>query len=393
MSGTHSNFGFGVDQVQSFRVMKADGSIVLADACTNEDLFWALRGGGGGSFGIVLSMQYRLYPATKVVSLEFKADTECDGFNPLCDVLSGGIDANKEDGFVTQWIEFLVDTLADRDRRWGGEWGPVKGSFIFVGTLEEALASQWIIDMDAWYDNNPSLAGLIDRPSSYLTEFEGQYELMGGDEAYDNPDFDGQASADLDYNQVFSRIIPRSVFETRKEELKSYLVEMGRNGLIQQNNYIYGGKTSEVLDDATSMHPAMRTAVMEIKPLGEGAANGLRQFLEGDVSSVCYNHHSALEPNIEEAAWGSNYARLAAIKAEVDPDHRFNVYHGVGYVEGNSGCSESDFFQDIWSWGTSFVERVRTWKVLWGASIWEGMYRGRIFPFNFFPLQGWINFP
>lgn len=122
MSATHRFFGYGVDQVQSFRVMKADGTIVVADACNeNSNLFWALRGGGGGSFGIVLSMQYKLHPATKVVGLEFKPDIDCDGFDPLC-ILGGGEDSGKQDYFVTTWIEFLVDTLPDLDRRWSGEW-------------------------------------------------------------------------------------------------------------------------------------------------------------------------------------------------------------------------------------------------------------------------------
>lgn len=34
-------------------VVTADGQIRLANACTNPDLFWALKGGGGGSFAVV----------------------------------------------------------------------------------------------------------------------------------------------------------------------------------------------------------------------------------------------------------------------------------------------------------------------------------------------------
>jgi FAD/FMN-containing dehydrogenase len=42
-------------------VLPADGSIVVADQVTNRDLWWALRGGTGGNFGIVLGVTYKLY--------------------------------------------------------------------------------------------------------------------------------------------------------------------------------------------------------------------------------------------------------------------------------------------------------------------------------------------
>ena len=42
-------------------VLLADGSIVTASRETNFDLFWAVRGGTGGNFGIVLSVTYQLF--------------------------------------------------------------------------------------------------------------------------------------------------------------------------------------------------------------------------------------------------------------------------------------------------------------------------------------------
>jgi hypothetical protein len=46
------HLGLAVDKLVSTRMVTADGSVVTADAGTNSDLFWALRGGGGGNFGI-----------------------------------------------------------------------------------------------------------------------------------------------------------------------------------------------------------------------------------------------------------------------------------------------------------------------------------------------------
>ena len=54
-------FGWTCDTLVSMEVVSADGSVRRAAADENEDLFWALRG-GGGNFGIVTSFEYRLFP-------------------------------------------------------------------------------------------------------------------------------------------------------------------------------------------------------------------------------------------------------------------------------------------------------------------------------------------
>src|SRR5262249_47244848 len=49
--------------VTEVRVMLADGRIARASARTNHDLWWAVRGGTGGNFGVLLSTRYRLHAA------------------------------------------------------------------------------------------------------------------------------------------------------------------------------------------------------------------------------------------------------------------------------------------------------------------------------------------
>ena len=53
-------YGMNCDVVEEFRMMLADGSIVRANASENADLFWAVRGGMGGNYGILLWARYRL---------------------------------------------------------------------------------------------------------------------------------------------------------------------------------------------------------------------------------------------------------------------------------------------------------------------------------------------
>ncbi|HVT11767.1 MAG TPA: FAD-binding oxidoreductase [Fimbriimonadaceae bacterium] len=58
-------YGLAIDAVHSMQVVLADGSLVRVAADENPDLFWAIRGGGGG-FGVVVEIEMALYPNADV---------------------------------------------------------------------------------------------------------------------------------------------------------------------------------------------------------------------------------------------------------------------------------------------------------------------------------------
>ena len=58
-------FGLSLDNLLSADVITADGRVVVASPRENEDLFWALRG-GGGNFGVVTSFEYQLHPVKDI---------------------------------------------------------------------------------------------------------------------------------------------------------------------------------------------------------------------------------------------------------------------------------------------------------------------------------------
>ncbi|WP_153392806.1 FAD-binding oxidoreductase [Ornithinicoccus halotolerans] len=59
-------FGLTVDQLLAAEVVMADGRVLQVDEEHHPDLFWAIRGGGGG-FGVVTGMRLRLHPVSAVV--------------------------------------------------------------------------------------------------------------------------------------------------------------------------------------------------------------------------------------------------------------------------------------------------------------------------------------
>jgi FAD/FMN-containing dehydrogenase len=96
-----SQFGLGADQVVEWNVVTASGEVVTATPAQHEDLYWALCGGGGGTFGVVLGAVVKLYPELRTASAMLR------------------FSLSKEDAAVEQYRErfwdvvrvFVVDTL------------------------------------------------------------------------------------------------------------------------------------------------------------------------------------------------------------------------------------------------------------------------------------------
>ena len=63
---TSRTFGMHSDNVTSFRMMLANGRTVTASPNVNSDLFWAVRGGTGGNFGVLLNAEYKIQKLDKV---------------------------------------------------------------------------------------------------------------------------------------------------------------------------------------------------------------------------------------------------------------------------------------------------------------------------------------
>ena len=65
MSWLSRMYGFAADSVVRAQIVTADGELRTVSADQEPDLFWAIRG-GGGNFGVVTELEFRLYPVTSV---------------------------------------------------------------------------------------------------------------------------------------------------------------------------------------------------------------------------------------------------------------------------------------------------------------------------------------
>ncbi|KAK3346469.1 hypothetical protein B0T25DRAFT_624894 [Lasiosphaeria hispida] len=77
-------YGMAADHVMALEVVTADGRFVTASPEEHPDLFWALRGGGGGTYGVVTSIIIRVHPklpvVTSVLSFSTSATVSADTF-------------------------------------------------------------------------------------------------------------------------------------------------------------------------------------------------------------------------------------------------------------------------------------------------------------------------
>jgi len=76
-SSLGGRYGTVADNVLEMGVVLASGDYVVADACNNEELFWALRGGGGGTFGVVTHVVHRSFPGYVHMG-EYTLDVKAD---------------------------------------------------------------------------------------------------------------------------------------------------------------------------------------------------------------------------------------------------------------------------------------------------------------------------
>ena len=175
-------YGIGVDQVVDMTVVLTNGTVVTIDSCSHPDLFWALRGGGGGTFGVVTHVHYKLYPTTTIVKVEYYLGAAEWAYAVYGESILKAIE---------QWFDFWIEKSIDLDPRWcGGFFSATYSHLLFCGSLQEAEET-FLNDFRDWYDNVLDKSKMV--PLVWGSETPGAriygswYDYKGGPGAYQNP--------------------------------------------------------------------------------------------------------------------------------------------------------------------------------------------------------------
>ncbi|KAF8886615.1 FAD-binding domain-containing protein [Gymnopilus junonius] len=320
--GGHSplspTLGLGADRALEYKIVTTDGVLRTANACQNSDLFWALRGGGGGTFGIVLSVTVQASEpkSYRVANINWPVSPD-----NLRQVLAVYLD--NATTFATQG--------------WGGYFTPSEGNLIVINSqLSTAQAQQ---SMQALLSLTQSLGGV-----STITEVPTFFDWF-------NEWVEGKAGVQDSIGLPIvmgSRIIPQANHATaagRAQVLEALLNAFNSTSFAQM--CLTAPYAANQSDADTSTNPIWRTALYHVILVNDyeynatlaerqaaytassTAANFLRNITVNGGAYV--NEADVHEPNFEYSFWNSKYERLLEIKNKYDPSHILDCWHCIGW--------------------------------------------------------------
>lgn len=350
-------FGTAAGNLLEAEVVTADGRVMIANEARHSDLFWALRGGGGGTFGIVSQMTMRAHPLPETLG-----------------AVTGTVTAATDDDY-RDLVETVVRMVPALDNpHWGEQIGFGPGNTIRLSPLFVDLAED---DARAAFAPLTQWVNSHDSPSSTPIEFiTFPFADLWNATFWDNlsPGFihrdrrTGQNSDlfwwESDAAQVAwylesyqSRWLPRAAFEDSPAALAASLFTASRRApfALHLNKGLSGAAPqTKARERATCVNPAaldasalliMSSAQHQVYPGIPGrepdqalahertasidAAMGIVRNATPD-SGAYLNEADYFEPDWQRSFWGPNYRRLLSIKDKYDPTGLFQVHHGVG---------------------------------------------------------------
>ncbi|KAJ6529273.1 FAD-binding domain-containing protein [Mycena capillaripes] len=322
-SATSPLLGLAVDNVLEYHIVVASGELLQVNSISHPDLFYALRGGGAGSWGVIVSATFRTFPT-------FEVAYSLISLSASSSAAAGAL--------ATVHAQHIFDFDAVRASQY---------SYVFMSSNTASL-----FQLNVYMPNTttaqakallaPFLNASLALPGVSLVDQ--QYVTQNiNDAMYLADDSEGNNIA------MGSRLIPASTYRDAPETVGKVYKELLDAGTPEIVNVIVGGGQVAVnANISAAIHPAWRTAKSLLTlgnfwtddtPLAE--INALRrkfqttqlsivEQISGPNGATYSNEADVFEPDFQTTFFGPNYARLSAIKIKYDPADLFIVQTGVG---------------------------------------------------------------
>lgn len=344
-------YGTGAANMLEAEIVTADGRLLIANDCQNQDLFWALRGGGGGTFGIVTKVTLKTHALPNYFG-----------------IMNGKIRAKSDASFkelLEHFINFYYANL--NNEHWGEQVVINMDNSIDIRLASQGLSTEevekiwkpfreWIGQRESHYS---MMAGHIQIPGDKMWNNDFIKKNIPGATIIDeNPSKAGERfwwAFDAEQVSTYwyayqSRWIPLNLFEpTRSQAFAKTLFEASRQWpMALQFNKGLAGASSDALERSkeTSMNPAVYQAAAllivaantdafpkknegGIQKAQVSAAMKIIREVTPD-SGTYLNEADYFEENWQKEFWGENYKKLLGIKKKYDPKTTFTCHHCVG---------------------------------------------------------------
>jgi FAD/FMN-containing dehydrogenase len=353
-------YGMAAASLLEAEIVTADGAVRIANACTNPDLFWGIKGGGGGSLGVVTRLTLRTHSLPEFFGAVFTT-----------------IKATSKGAFrrlIGKVIEFYEESLFNPN--WGEQISFRPGeilaiTMVFQGLDQRRAEATWHPFFD-WLAASPQDFSIVPEPkilavpARHFWDPESLKQVPGlvlADDRRGAPESNVFWAGNLEETgQVLhgyqSAWVPASHLEKdQQKNLADALFAAAQHWRVSLHvNKGLAGAPAEAI--AAARDTAMNPAVLDAFALVICGAGGPPAYpgipgrepdlatarQHADAINRAMNEVRKLLPNIgsyvsesnffdeawRESFWGLNYARLLAVKDKYDPDGLFFVHHGVG---------------------------------------------------------------
>ncbi|KAK4238283.1 hypothetical protein C8A03DRAFT_43975 [Achaetomium macrosporum] len=289
----------------AFKVITADGVLRTANAKTNADLFWALRGGGPAAFGVIVEAMYKTFDDKPSSGVMFDIDTTTTTNATLIHFVDNGLYVYYELGTMGHNLHMhpivgIGKTPAELD----AVLQPMYDDLVAIG-ITPSVTKQ---NFSTFYDLYQAM---------FESEVAGNSALTGG-WTIGREDVANNHSAII---SAFQTVVSAGSF------MIGHMWSAG-HGLPQAewNNSAVNPRFRNVVDKLITIVPVAGNAPLADKAAAQSKlTNVVDAALWNAAPNGCayINEADPYEPNWQNAFWGNNYPALLEIRRKWDPNGVF----------------------------------------------------------------------